>query len=189
MLLNSFILQIPNLINLKTVSTLIRYSNTRTFEKGAIGQDGYVVNEKIRKVGRYVLSNASKSLTDCHWNNYLNNRITTLMNEYVTKLNLLKYTGFIKNTNQIEILKYEETNHYDFHVDGGTGFDRVLSAILFLNNDYKGGELSFKTLADDKETIFKPIPGSLIIWPSNFLYPHCVKPVTKGTRYSIVAWA
>jgi predicted 2-oxoglutarate/Fe(II)-dependent dioxygenase YbiX len=53
----------------------------------------------------------------------------------------------------------------------------------------KGGELSFKTLADDKETIFKPIPGSLIIWPSNFLYPHCVKPVTKGTRYSIVAWA
>jgi hypothetical protein len=54
MLLNSFILQIPNLINLKTVSTLIRYSNTRTFEKAAIGQDGYVVNEKIRKVGRYV---------------------------------------------------------------------------------------------------------------------------------------
>ena len=52
MLLNSFILQIPNLINLKTISTLIRYSNTRTFEKAAVGSDGYVVNEKIRKHGK-----------------------------------------------------------------------------------------------------------------------------------------
>ena len=23
----------------------------------------------------------------------------------------------------------------------------------------------------------------------NFLYPHTVKPVTKGIRYSVVAWA
>ena len=29
----------------------------------------------------------------------------------------------------------------------------------------------------------------MIIWPSTFLYPHTVKPVTKGTRYSVVAWA
>ena len=33
------------------------------------------------------------------------------------------------------------------------------------------------------------LPGRLIVWPSNFMYPHTVKPVTKGTRYSIVAWA
>jgi len=189
MLLNSFILQVSNLINLKTISTLIRYSNTRSFEKAAVGVEGYVINEKIRKVGRYVLSNTSKSLTDCHWNNFLNKEIVSAMNMYREKVNLSKYMGSIRNTNQIEILKYEKTNHYDFHVDGGTGFDRVLSAILFLNNDYKGGELSFKTLADDQETIFKPIPGSLIIWPSNFLYPHCVKPVTEGTRYTVVAWA
>ena len=29
----------------------------------------------------------------------------------------------------------------------------------------------------------------MIIWPSNFLYPHSVKPVTEGIRYSVVSWA
>ena len=35
----------------------------------------------------------------------------------------------------------------------------------------------------------KPEPNSLIMWPSNFLYPHGVEPVSEGTRWSIVAWA
>ena len=33
------------------------------------------------------------------------------------------------------------------------------------------------------------VPNRLIIWPSNFLFPHSVLPVTKGLRYSVVAWA
>ena len=35
----------------------------------------------------------------------------------------------------------------------------------------------------------EPVPGRLIIWPSNFMYKHKVTPVTKGKRFSIVAWA
>ena len=31
--------------------------------------------------------------------------------------------------------------------------------------------------------------GDLLIFPSNFLYPHRVDPVTKGVRYSYVSWA
>ena len=30
--------------------------------------------------------------------------------------------------------------------------------------------------------------GDLLIFPSNFLYPHEVEPVTKGVRYSYVSW-
>ena len=30
--------------------------------------------------------------------------------------------------------------------------------------------------------------GDLIIFPSNFLYPHKITPVTKGVRYSYVSW-
>jgi predicted 2-oxoglutarate/Fe(II)-dependent dioxygenase YbiX len=30
--------------------------------------------------------------------------------------------------------------------------------------------------------------GDLIIFPSIFLYPHKVLPVTKGTRYSYISW-
>ena len=31
--------------------------------------------------------------------------------------------------------------------------------------------------------------GDLLLFPSNFLYPHRVLPVTKGVRHSYVSWA
>ncbi len=60
----------------------------------------------------------------------------------------------------------------------------ILSIVGVLNNDYEGGEF---IMFDDYEIKFKP--GDLILFPSVFLYPHLVKPVTKGTRYSFVSWS
>jgi predicted 2-oxoglutarate/Fe(II)-dependent dioxygenase YbiX len=65
----------------------------------------------------------------------------------------------------------------------------IFSCILFLNNDYEGGELCFKNTFDDEEVAVKPLPGKLIIWPSNIMFPHTVKPVKKGIRYTVVGWA
>ena len=58
-----------------------------------------------------------------------------------------------------------------------------------LNNDYEGGNLCFKDNITNNETVIDTKPNRLIIWPSNFLFPHSVRPTNKGTRYSIVAWA
>ena len=52
-----------------------------------------------------------------------------------------------------------------------------------LNNDYTGGELVFW---EDTPITLKA--GEIMIFPSNFLYPHRVDMVTKGTRYSYVSW-
>jgi len=60
----------------------------------------------------------------------------------------------------------------------------TLSILGALNNDYKGGELVFW---DD--TVVELKAGEIMIFPSNFLYPHEVKLVTEGTRYSFVSWA
>ena len=60
----------------------------------------------------------------------------------------------------------------------------ILSIVAVLNDDYEGGEF---IMFDDYEIKFKA--GDLIIFPSVFLYPHLVKPVKKGTRYSFVSWA
>ena len=30
--------------------------------------------------------------------------------------------------------------------------------------------------------------GSVLIFPSNFMYPHEVESITKGSRYSFVSW-
>lgn len=60
----------------------------------------------------------------------------------------------------------------------------VLSIVVNLNSDYSGGEFEFWNKWAPKLT-----QGDIMIFPSNFLYPHRVTAVTAGTRYSAVAWA
>ena len=89
----------------------------------------------------------------------------------------------------VEILKYEKGGFYTIHSDHCASIPRTLSVIIFLNNDYEGGELNFHDpITEEIYQTIKPSPGRCIIWPSNFMYPHSVSPVTKGTRYAIVSW-
>ena len=39
----------------------------------------------------------------------------------------------------------------------------------------------------DKE--IKLTRGDILIFPSNFMYPHKVKDITEGVRHSFVSWA
>ena len=59
---------------------------------------------------------------------------------------------------------------------------RKLSMSIILNDDYEGGEFEFY---GHKKSI-KPTKGTVIVFPSYMV--HRVKPVTKGIRYSVVAW-
>jgi len=92
---------------------------------------------------------------------------------------------------ELRFNKYDESTQMKLHCDHiHSMFDGqrkgipVLSLLGVLNDDYEGGELIFW---DDTEIELKG--GSLLIFPSNFLYPHEVKPVKKGSRYSYVSWA
>jgi len=94
----------------------------------------------------------------------------------------------IKNTTPFRINRYSEGGFMSEHCDnihhshGQTYGYPQLSALLFLNNDYTGGEFLVNNLAFPKKK------GSAIIFPSNFMYPHQVLEVKKGTRWSIVTW-
>ena len=96
-----------------------------------------------------------------------------------------------KGFNQIRFNRYRNNQIMSKHCDHihnlFTGDKRgipILSIVGVLNNDYQGGEF---IMFDNYEIKFKP--GDVIIFPSVFLYPHLVKPVKKGTRYSFVSWA
>jgi len=90
----------------------------------------------------------------------------------------------------IRFNKYSENTQMHLHCDHiQSMFDGqrkgipTLSIVGLLNDDYEGGEF---VMWDDVEMPLKQ--GSIMIFPSNFLYPHRVKPVFKGTRYSYVSW-
>ena len=59
----------------------------------------------------------------------------------------------------------------------------ILTLVGSLNDDYKGGDF----LMWEKEKINIPT-GSVLVFPSNFMYPHEVTHVTEGSRYTYVSW-
>lgn len=83
-----------------------------------------------------------------------------------------------------DLLRYKTGGYYIQHTDDYLNSHRVVSCSLALNDDYEGGEWAFFD-ANYKKKVNK---GSVILFPSNFMYPHQILPVTKGTRYSIVSW-
>ena len=82
------------------------------------------------------------------------------------------------------LLKYSKNQEYKKHYDGGTIIQRAISAVVYLNDNYEGGELAFPHF----DVKIKPEAGMLILFPSNYAYAHIAHPVTSGTKYALVTW-
>lgn len=74
-------------------------------------------------------------------------------------------------------------DHIHSMFDGNRKGIPTLSVLGALNDDYEGGDLIFW---NSEKIELKA--GQIMIFPSNFMYPHAVTTVTKGTRYSYVSW-
>lgn len=90
----------------------------------------------------------------------------------------------IEQDSGYELLKYNVGGFYKTHTDSFKDRPRAVSCSLALNDDYEGGEFAFF----DRGLKYKLNKGDALMFPSNFMYPHEVMPVTSGTRYSIVTW-
>jgi len=96
--------------------------------------------------------------------------------EIFNKVGGLDVTGFI--VFQRLYAGTELISHFDKYSDKLVEY----AAVLYLNNDYNGGELFFPKF--DYE--IKPEPGTLIIFPSTEQFEHGVRPVKEGpVRYVI----
>lgn len=83
-----------------------------------------------------------------------------------------------------ELLRYQKGEFYTEHVDASPLIPRILSCSFSINDDYKGGEFAFFGGA----VKIRAPKGSAVMFPSNFMYPHQILPVTEGVRYSIITW-
>ena len=86
------------------------------------------------------------------------------------------------------MLKYSKGGKYEVHTDHYSNTPRHLSIIINLNDNYEGGDLIFTDQQLKEIKRLKLGKGSVTFFPSNFMYPHSIQPITEGTRYSIVAW-
>lgn len=144
--------------------------------------------------------NPDDSLQDAHRTNQIfsisSNRNIPLINQ-LDELIFHGTTGFIGQYSShydlgslddegYAVLKYENGTMYKQHYDCGPQHPRrVLSMLVYLNDDYVGGELEFPYLG----VKYSPKAGDVVLFPSNHTFAHIAHPVTGGTKYSVVTWA
>jgi hypothetical protein len=90
--------------------------------------------------------------------------------------------GEIRYWESMNFIKYGPGQHFQEHTDHGYSYNCVVSLVGYPNDNYEGGELSFRL----QDITVKPRAGDLYIFPSNYMYPHRAMPVHKGTKHSIV---
>lgn len=115
----------------------------------------------------------------------LNNRffftVLDAVNWYKEKFEIVEE---IQHSEGYVLLKYQTGQEYKAHYDGGSQMGRAVSPILYLNDNYTGGELEFVNFGIK----IKPKAGTLYLFPSTYAYTHIAHPVKSGTKYAIVTW-
>lgn len=185
--IKDYILVTDNNLPIQTISNFIKFAKVKQFKRaGILGGDNMSEEElkKVRDVSTYPLSLLSDNISDIHWYNIIRSIMKKNIDAYREKVPFVQYDTI----QDISILRYEKSGHYDWHTDHAASIPRTISTILFLNNDYLGGELMFENQITRERTTIKPQPGRFIMWPSNFLYPHTVAPVLNGVRFTVVGW-
>ena len=179
MKLEEAIVILNNLTNKDFIELIKKYTNKKAFNKLST-VDG--IREEIRNVFGYTLT--KNNISDKIFFKHIDKVIQQHYSHYKFKFPYLQTS----NLKQISLLKYEVGGKYEIHTDHYHQTERTLTFILNLNEDYEGGDFVFYNQDNTEMKRIKCKASTCIMFPSNFQYPHRIEPITKGTRYSIVAW-
>jgi predicted 2-oxoglutarate/Fe(II)-dependent dioxygenase YbiX len=163
-------------------AVLSEFSDEEEWQKTVVG--GGRIDDKIRTAETIVLSYPHVIAKNQEVRLNLDNDIFVSASLAIKKYNEKFPLAFIQEDSGYELLRYKEGQFYTQHTDSFKDRPRAVSCSFVLNDDYEGGEFAFF----NRELKYKPKKGSCIMFPSNFMYPHEIMPVTSGTRYSIITW-
>jgi hypothetical protein len=105
-------------------------------------------------------------------------RKAAAVDHYRSRFNIMD----LKYWEAFNFIRYGEGQHFMEHHDHGYSYNCTVSLVCYLNDDYEGGELSFRL----QGLKIKPKAGDMYVFPSNFMYPHVAEKVTSGIKYSLV---
>jgi hypothetical protein len=113
------------------------------------------------------------------------------INPYINKFNNIvreviesEYPVRVKNRSA-KIAEWSKNDVYELNInDLGINDFNNMSATIYLNGDFEGGEYHFPI----QNKIFKPNVGDLIIFPGNMHYNHIITKINSGSRFTIPLW-
>ena len=131
----------------------------------------------------YSILSLSVNSTIYHYFNYLDNTLILKDDR--------KFSDFLPSEFESDpyiINKYDIDGKYDWHVDksddpnSSTLYSRKFSIVLYLNDNFEGGNTEFQF------GYITPKQGGCLIFPSNFMYNHCSRPIKNGVKFSCASW-
>jgi hypothetical protein len=90
----------------------------------------------------------------------------------------------IRSYEAFNFVKYEGAGtHFKIHADHGPTYVTTISIVVYLNDDYEGGDIWFPRM--DNLSI-KPKAGDIVVFPSTYIYEHASRDMISGTKYAVV---
>lgn len=180
--LKDYIVMVSNVLDIDTCSAILNeYGSSGewldTATKGGIMKD-------IRNAQTILISTDQVIAKNPVVRKQLDEKVFAGASFAINKYNERFRDAHIEQDSGYELLKYETGQFYTKHTDSFKDQPRAVSCSFALNDNYDGGEFAFF----DREIAVKIPAGSALLFPSNFMYPHEILPVTSGTRYSIITW-
>jgi len=180
--INDYIITLENVLTPNLCDAILEeYANSDEWEQTVIASG---VDTNIRSATTIQMSQDFVIARNAETRRKLDAYIFASVGDAIRRYNENFSYSRIEEDSGYELLRYETGQFYIQHVDSFKGGYRSVSCSLALNDDYEGGEFGFF----DRELIIKAPKGGAVLFPSNFMYPHEIIPVTKGTRYSIITW-
>lgn len=161
-----------------TDSYLNENTSITKWKKWSASNDEYIFGEQ-----KWVLDSINNETDDLLL--FINKEIKDTINKYSSKY-AEEHKIELGYLTPLSISKYYMGKRMGLHVDSydndSDGQDKIsptISVVVYLNDDYEGGELFFK----NQKVNIKPSAGSIVIFPSNMPYLHESKVITKGIKY------
>jgi prolyl 4-hydroxylase len=158
----------------KNIINIIDESKSIPWEKSGVGNEG-IQEQEIRTSSGF---NFSQVLP--FWDEEVKKHFIPSIQHYCKM-----FETTVNADEGFGLLKYEQTNKYDFHSDADWNIYRTVSALVYLNpSEYEGGATHFKNF----DIKVKPERPSIVVFPSNYAYLHAAMPVTEGCKFVLVTW-
>jgi prolyl 4-hydroxylase len=171
----------------------------------------FITNAQNQYILEYVKTNFKPSVVGGGINNKINDNVRNSQTAWISKYDPIvheiimkvcnKYNYSIEHAEDLQVVKYETGNYYKEHHDSfpyyepdflSQGGHRVLTTLIYLNDDFEEGETRFVNL--DKN--IKPHKNSAIVFhpldsENKRCHPkalHAGLPIKSGTKYVANVW-
>jgi hypothetical protein len=161
----------------------IRNSLSEAFESNVEPDIPYMEHD-ARKNNAWILCGHKDNKTVSEINDFLEPFGYDMLKKYHKDCPLFDKYAFTTNKifSKMVYRSYHKNDRYDWHTDSSNMMSLYVSILLYLNDDFEGGDTLF---LNDKLRV-KPKKGSLLVFPCGPYFVHKSTPIKSG--HKCVIW-